>query len=384
VCGVAVVPKRDDNVRTAEVIAALCLATDLGMAFPFEHGLHRTLIAMRLADRLGVDRRTASETYYASLLSHAGCTTEAHIAAEVFGGSLTTNLNPVMYGSAREVITGVLRALPDPGSPALVRFAQTTRRLPRMAREQRPALSAACEVAGMLAERVGAPTSVPELLAQLTERWDGKGPLRRAKGEQIPLPMRIVHVASDAVFQCLLGGVEHAAHLVHERAGHAFDPDVAACCAEHASELLAIDEGGSSWDDVLAWEPSPQLPWTGKVSIGLSLRWGASPTSSRRTSPGIPSAWESWRAWLLSAAGLMQRVPRRSDGRGSSTTSAALWSTHASDRSPGRSRPTSGSRYGCTRTKPNVSSPARPSSRECARSRALITNGSTDRAITAV
>ena len=35
--------------------AALCLATDLGMAFPFEHGLHSTLIAMRLADRLGVE-----------------------------------------------------------------------------------------------------------------------------------------------------------------------------------------------------------------------------------------------------------------------------------------------------------------------------------------
>ena len=61
-CGVAVVPERDDSVRAAEVIAALCLATDLGMAFPFEHGLHTTLIAMRLADRLGVDRRTASET----------------------------------------------------------------------------------------------------------------------------------------------------------------------------------------------------------------------------------------------------------------------------------------------------------------------------------
>ena len=172
-CGVAVVPERDDSVRAAEVIAALCLATDLGMAFPFEHGLHRTLIAMRLAERLGVDRQTASETYYACLLSHAGCTAEAHIAAEVFGGSLTTNLNPVMYGSGREVVTGVLRALPDPGSPMLVRFAQTARRLPRMAREQRPALSAGCEVARMLAERVGAPPSVPELLAQLTERWDG-------------------------------------------------------------------------------------------------------------------------------------------------------------------------------------------------------------------
>ena len=58
-----------EELRTAELIGALCLATDLGMGFPFEHGLHETLIAMRLAERLRVDRDTASLTYYASLLS---------------------------------------------------------------------------------------------------------------------------------------------------------------------------------------------------------------------------------------------------------------------------------------------------------------------------
>jgi len=88
-----------EQLRTAEVIGTLCLATDLGMGFPFEHGLHTTVIAMRLADRLGVDRQTAVQTYYGSLLSHAGCTTDAHLAAEVFGGSLTEHLNPLMYGS---------------------------------------------------------------------------------------------------------------------------------------------------------------------------------------------------------------------------------------------------------------------------------------------
>ena len=146
------------------------------------------------------------------------------VAAEIFGGSLTTSFHPFMYGSTREVLSGLVRALPDPESPALVRAAQTARRFPRMARESRPAISAACEVAGMLADRVGAPASVPGLLAHLTERWDGKGPLHRAKGEQIPLPMRIVHVATDAAFQRLLGGAEHATRLVQERAGHAFDP----------------------------------------------------------------------------------------------------------------------------------------------------------------
>jgi HD-GYP domain-containing protein (c-di-GMP phosphodiesterase class II) len=249
----------NQRVRTAELIAALCLATDLGMAFPFEHGLHTTLIAMRLADKLGIDRPSASQTYYACLLSHAGCTTEAHVAAEVFGGSLTTDFNPLMYGSGLDVLKGLLRALPDPGSPAVVRSLQTARRLPRMVREQRPALSAACEVAGMLADRVGAPPSVPGLLTHLTERWDGKGPLRRARGEQIPLPMRIVHVATDAAFQRLLGGAEHAARLVHERSGDAFDPQVAACLVEEATEILALDESASACEEVLGLEPTPRL-----------------------------------------------------------------------------------------------------------------------------
>ena len=249
----------EERVRTAELIGALCLATDLGMGFPFEHGLHETLIAMRLAERLRVDRETASQTYYTSLLSHAGCTAEAHVAAEVFGGSMTENFNPLMYGSVREVFIGLLRSLPDEDVTGLARAAQTARRLPRMARETRPALTASCEVAGMLAEQTGAPTAVPDLLAYLTDRWDGHGPLGRGKHEEIPLPMRIVHVATDAAFQLHLGGVAHAVGIVGERAGHAFDPEVAACLVEGSAAILAFDDGGSAWDEALAVEPSPPL-----------------------------------------------------------------------------------------------------------------------------
>ena len=217
-----------EQVRAAEVIGALCLATDLGMGFPFEHGLQTTLVASRLADRLGVDPATASQAYYACLLSHAGCTTDAHVTAELFGASLTTHLNPVLYGSQREVLTGLIRALPEPESPAPVRALQVARRFPRLARVQRPHFTAMCEVAQMLADGVGLPSSIADLLAHMTERWDGKGPLRRAKGEEIPLPMRIVHVAVDATFQRWLGGVEHAARLAGEHAGGGLDPEVAA------------------------------------------------------------------------------------------------------------------------------------------------------------
>jgi HD-GYP domain-containing protein (c-di-GMP phosphodiesterase class II) len=252
-----------EQVRAADLVAALCLATDLGMGFPFEHGLHTTLIAMRLGDRLGVDRSTASQTYYACLLSHAGCTTDAHIAAEIFGGSMTIQFHPVMYGSGREAMLGILRALPEPDRTAPVRAFQVATRLPRLARVQRRETAAACEVAGMLAGAVGVPRSVAELLAYLTERWDGRGPLRRAKGEEIPLPMRIVHVAKDAALQRVLGGSEHAMRLLRERAGLGLDPDIAACLADHADEILAREEQ-ESWEEVLAREPGPPLVLAGE------------------------------------------------------------------------------------------------------------------------
>jgi hypothetical protein len=57
-------PTGNEEVRAAEVIAACCLATDLGMGFPFEHGLHATLMAQRLAGLLGVDAETTSQTFY--------------------------------------------------------------------------------------------------------------------------------------------------------------------------------------------------------------------------------------------------------------------------------------------------------------------------------
>lgn len=63
-------PNATDAVRAAEVIASMCLATDLGMGFPFEHGLHATLTTMRLCEVLDVGKDTASNTYYACLLMY--------------------------------------------------------------------------------------------------------------------------------------------------------------------------------------------------------------------------------------------------------------------------------------------------------------------------
>ena len=258
-----------ETVRAAEVIAASCLATDLGMGFPFEHGLHATLMAMRLADLLEVDRETAFETYYCSLLAYSGCTTDADILVGIFGGSATDSGGPTIFGSPVQALTGIARSIPSPDSPPYRRAYEMVTRFPRFLRFARPHMRAVCEVATMLAERLGLPPTLHEMFTHLTERWDGYGILRRAQGEEIPLALRIAQVARDAAYQRLIGGDEHAADIIRQRGGHAFDPVVATTFAENATKIMeAVDTAGSAWESTLASEPRPWLILEGEAING--------------------------------------------------------------------------------------------------------------------
>lgn len=255
------------RVRAAEVVAALSLATDLGIGLPLEYGLQSTLFAMRLGQRLGVDAGTASQTYYACLLFYVGCTATAELASEIFGAdhALTTYATPVRFGSQPQMMAGMLRAVAPPGGAPLLRAFQVARGLPRLVREFKGVVATICEVGQMLTDRLGLPSSVSALFAHVGERWDGEGQPGLAKGEEIPLPVRIVHVARDAAFQRMLGGEEFAARVVRERAGGAFDPNMAAKLSQEAAEILALDDESSAWEETLACEPLPRLRLEGEA-----------------------------------------------------------------------------------------------------------------------
>jgi HD-GYP domain-containing protein (c-di-GMP phosphodiesterase class II) len=258
-------PAGGRRVRAAELIAALSLATDLGTGLPLEHGLQSTLVAMRLGDRLGVDSETASQTYYACLLFYIGCTADAEIAADLFGERLVTHVTPVMFGSRPEMARGILGALAPPGGHPARRAVQIARRLPRAVRTRPRHLAALCEVAQMLTDRLGLPGTVRGLFAGFTERWDGRGEPGRSRGDEIPLPVRIVHVARDAAFQAMLAGDAAAARVVRRRGGGAFDPEIAGMLAGDAHEILAPGPGASAWEQVLEREPGAELMLEGET-----------------------------------------------------------------------------------------------------------------------
>ncbi len=140
-----------EQVRTAEVIASLCLATDLAMGIPFEHGLGATLVTMRLCRALDADQETLARTYYASLLMYVGCTVDGDVRSEIFGGSFTEHHTHRQFGSRIESLSGVVGALPSPNANLPYRAWEVATRLPRAARFMGGHFVSLCEVAGMLA-----------------------------------------------------------------------------------------------------------------------------------------------------------------------------------------------------------------------------------------
>jgi HD-GYP domain-containing protein (c-di-GMP phosphodiesterase class II) len=250
----------NDQVRTAEVIAATCLATDLAMGFPFEHGLEATLITMRLCEVLDVDREVESQTYYGSLLMHVGCNVDAAERIRIFGGNFTETAWHRMFGSPFEAAAGTFASIPRPGDSWPRRMAQYATGVPRAAAVRKPYFAAMCEASEMLAERMGLPASIHGLFPLITERWDGWGNLRRAKGDQIPLPVRILHVGRDAAYQRLMGDDDYVVETIRARGGHAFDPEITEAFVAHRSAILGdLQPVESVWDEVLSIEPKPWL-----------------------------------------------------------------------------------------------------------------------------
>ena len=236
------------------------------MGFPFEHGLHATLATMRLCEALDADQETLSRTYYACLLMYAGCTVDGDRRSEIFGGSMTEHHTHRQFGSRLESLSGVAGALPSPDANLPQRAWQVVTGLPRAARFVGGHFAPLCEVAGMLAQRLGVPKSIHEMFPLLTERWDGKSVLKRARGDEIPLPLRIIHVGRDAIYQRLIGDDAYVKDVIRSRSGKAFDPDVVSAFLGNADEVLGSAEiPDTVWKDVLDAEPQPSLTLEGSA-----------------------------------------------------------------------------------------------------------------------
>jgi HD-GYP domain-containing protein (c-di-GMP phosphodiesterase class II) len=242
--------------RLAEVLSARSLATDIAMGQPMEHGLRTCLLTERLATRLQLDPVTVHDAYELALLRWVGCTAHAHELSSWFDDEIAAHGRAVAFDFGRPA-----DVLAD-----LLRHAGAGRPLPQRARTVAAALAgrpsavhhlfaSSCEVAGHLAGHFQLGDGVRRGLAHVFARWDGRGWPPEARGEQVALIARVVHVAQDAAVFHRAGGASAATDVVRARAGGAYDPAVADAFLSGAAELLEATEQPSLWQAVLDAEP---------------------------------------------------------------------------------------------------------------------------------
>jgi hypothetical protein len=104
-------------VRLAELVATLSLAGDLGLGQPMEHLARSCLIAVRLAERIGLDDADREVVYHLALLAWLGCTADSHELAALFGDDLTFGPGPTTSTSAPGRCSSTCWPGPAPAGP---------------------------------------------------------------------------------------------------------------------------------------------------------------------------------------------------------------------------------------------------------------------------
>src|SRR5262244_186542 len=189
------------RVRLAELVAALSLGVDLGFGQPMEHVLRQCLIALRLAERVGLDEGDRVVVYYTALLVNVGCHSDAHEQAKWFG-------DDIAFKGAKY--------------------------------EQR------------------------SLAGASYEQWDGHGWPGELKGDAVPMAARLAQLAEYTEVAHRIGGAEAAAVLARKRAGAQFDPALSALLCADPEAILAGLESAQTWEAVIAAEPALGVQLSGE------------------------------------------------------------------------------------------------------------------------
>lgn len=215
------------------------------------------LIALRLAERMEMDKSQRPVLYYSGLLAWVGCHTDAYEQAKWLGDDLSLKSDAhYAYDFGRvgpatafmlKHIGGAGRSLPERARVGVAFMGDGRRALMSLAENHYLATDE-------LVVRLGLGDDVRESLRQSYERWDGKGAYGM-KGEEIVVASRLINLADVVEVFRRTGGVEAAIAIARERSGTQFDPELVEIFCEQAPMLLAELDTAPSWDQVIAAEP---------------------------------------------------------------------------------------------------------------------------------
>jgi HD-GYP domain-containing protein (c-di-GMP phosphodiesterase class II) len=258
------------HVRLAELVAALSLGIDLGFGQPMEHVLRQCLIALRLADRLGLDEQSRAVVYYTALLVNVGCHSDAHEQAKWFGDDIALKSGKyAVYMRSPRGRAAAMRRLGS-GAPPLHRFRVGLEFILSGHREVDDMINHHARMARSLSEQLGLPDPVSQALLGAYEQWDGRGWPGKLRGEEVPIASRLAQLAEYVEVAHRVGGALAVRKLARERGGNQFDPQLAELVGGEAATLLADLDSIPSWEAVIDAEPALAVVLSGdRLDVAL-------------------------------------------------------------------------------------------------------------------
>ena len=260
---------RPSGVRLAELVAALSLATDLGLGQPQEHVLRQTVIARRLATAADLPDDQQTAVFYVSLLAWVGCVSDSHELAVWFGDDQRLRADSYEVDKSGAAMLRFVLGHVGEGSGPVRRLTMIGRFLAGGPDRAARSMLGHCQTTGDIAERLGLGTRVGLALQQAFERWDGKGIPGHRAGEQIDPAVRVVQIADDAEVFHRVYGVGTATEMLRSRRGTEFDPGLVDLFCARAVELLGGLDEVDAWDAVIGRDEDlgPELSEAGLTGV---------------------------------------------------------------------------------------------------------------------
>jgi HD-GYP domain-containing protein (c-di-GMP phosphodiesterase class II) len=244
------------RLRLAELVAALSLGVDLGFGQPMEHVLRQCLIALRLAERIGIDEQARAAVYYTALLINVGCHSDAHEQAKWFGDDIVLKSGKYDHEPrSLRMAAANMRQL-GAGNPPLHRFRLGLEFAISGHRDVDDMIAHHAAIARTFAGQLGLPDAVAAALGGAYEQWDGRGWPGLLQGDGVPIASRLALLAEFAEVAYRVGGLEAVRELARRRGGRQFDPALAKILDEEAGMILADLDSVATWDAVIAAEPA--------------------------------------------------------------------------------------------------------------------------------
>ena len=242
-------------VRLSDVLGAMSFGIDLAMGNQPEHVLRQTVLALRLAKRLGLDDDAREVVFYTSMLAWVGCHIDAYEQARWFGDDQAVKHAARFTDIGRPMpATMFLVANLKRGGSLSARARAGLGYLSQGRRDVDVMFDNHWRAASALAEDLRLPPLVKENLAQTFERWDGRGDPDGLRGTAVLLALRLVALADVVDVLYAVGGVEAAVRVAQDRRGTQFDPGLVDLFCAHAEELLDIGDD-TSWEVVRSLLP---------------------------------------------------------------------------------------------------------------------------------